>query len=101
MRYENKEVDVSPGPAGGHAWQAMSYNPSTGLVYIPALDSSFRYISTKEFKPELGVYNWGIVFRPAPPPAPGAAGPAAPLNHGFLTAWDPITEKEVWRADET
>jgi len=99
MRYEEKPVEVAPGPAGGHAWQAMSYNPNTGLVYIPALDSTFRYIATKEFKPELGVYNWGIVFQPAPPPAPGEQSEPPPVNHGYLTAWDPVTEKEVWRAD--
>jgi quinohemoprotein ethanol dehydrogenase len=92
MRYEQKDVTVAPGPAGGHAWQAMSFNPNTGLVYLPALDSTFVYIATKEFKPELGVYNWGIVFRPA---GPGVAPPAA--NESFLTAWDPTTEKERWR----
>ena len=101
MRYETKEVVVSPGPAGGHAWQAMSYNPNTGLVYLPALDSNFTYIATKEFKPELGVYNWGIVFRAPAPPAPGQPAPPPPLNHGFLTALDPVTSKEVWRADLT
>ena len=100
MRYENKEVEVAPGPAGGHAWQGMSYNPNTGLVYIPALDSTFRYISTKEFKPELGVYNWGIVFRPAAPPAPGESVAAPPANQPFLSAWDPITEKERWRVPQ-
>jgi quinohemoprotein ethanol dehydrogenase len=99
MRYEEKPVDVAPGPAGGHAWQAMSFNPTTGLVYLPALDSTFRYIATKEFKPELGVYNWGIVFGPPPPPAPGQPPPPPMISHGFLTAWDPVTEKEVWRAD--
>jgi len=99
MRYEEKPVIVAPGPAGGHAWQAMSFNPNTGLVYLPALDSTFQYIATKEFKPELGVYNWGIVFRPPAPPAPGQPAPPPLVNHGFLTAWDPVTEKEVWRAD--
>jgi len=100
MRYEKAPIEASPGPAGGHAWQAMSYNPNTGLVYIPALDSTFKYIATTEFKPELGVYNWGIVFRPPPPLPGGAAGelPAPPANQAFLTAWSPVTEKEVWRA---
>ncbi|HXW62637.1 MAG TPA: PQQ-dependent dehydrogenase, methanol/ethanol family [Candidatus Acidoferrales bacterium] len=99
MRYEKEPIEASPGPAGGHAWQAMSYNPSTGLVYIPALDSTFKYIATKEFKPELGVYNWGIVFQPPPPPPGGAPGdlPPPPANQAFLTAWNPVTQKEVWR----
>ena len=93
MRYEDSPKDVSPGPAGGHAWEAMSYNPKTGLIYLPALDSTFHYVSTKVFRPELGVYNWGIVLGPPDPKHP------LPPNHGFLTAWDPVTEKQVWRAD--
>src|SRR5215469_6567048 len=101
MRYEEKPIEASPGPAGGHAWQAMSYNPNTGLVYIPSLDSTFTYIATKEFKPELGLYNWGIVFRPPPPPPGAAAGelPPPPANQAFLQARDPATQKEVWRVE--
>ena len=101
MRYEEKPIEASPGPAGGHAWQAMSYNPNTGLAYIPSLDSTFTYIATKEFKPELGVYNWGIVFRPPPPPPGAAAGelPPPPANQAFLQARDPATQKEVWRVE--
>ncbi|HXQ26603.1 MAG TPA: PQQ-dependent dehydrogenase, methanol/ethanol family [Candidatus Acidoferrales bacterium] len=94
-----KGVTVAPGAAGGHAWQAMSFNPNTGLVYLPALDSTFQYIQAPEFKPELGAYNWGIVFRPPPPPAPGQTATPPPSSRpgGFLTAWDPVTEKERWR----
>jgi quinohemoprotein ethanol dehydrogenase len=106
MRYDEKPKTVAPGPAGGHAWPGMSFNPNTGLVYIPALDSTFLYISAPTYKPELGEYNWGIVFRspraagaantngdPPPPPPP----PTAPA--GFLTAWDPTTQTERWRAE--
>lgn len=101
VRYDKEDRTVSPGPAGGHAWQAMSYNPNTGLVYLPALDSTFTYIATKEFKPELGVYNWGIVLRAPTPPGPGQPAPPPLVNHGFLTALDPVTGKEAWRADLT
>jgi quinohemoprotein ethanol dehydrogenase len=102
MRYEKEPIEASPGPAGGHAWQAMSFNPNTGLIYIPSLDSTFKYMATKEFKPELGVYNWGIVFAPPPPP-PGGGAPAElpppPANQAFLQARDPATQKVVWRVD--
>lgn len=30
---------VYPSWAGGHSWQPMSFNPRTGLVYIPAIDA--------------------------------------------------------------
>jgi hypothetical protein len=78
----------------------MSFNPNTGLVYVPALDSSFHYVQATEFKPELGVFNWGIVFRPPAPPAPGQAPPPQPppsQRGGSLVAWDPTTQTERWR----
>jgi quinohemoprotein ethanol dehydrogenase len=105
---------VWPGPGGGHVWQGMSFNPQTGLVYItPGAASSFAYIQAPEFKPELGAYNWGIIFRdaagrgtgpvatganaaPRPPPPP----PAPPAGN-FLFGWDPVTETERWRAPAT
>ncbi len=34
-RYEDGEELIWPGPIGVHNWHAMSYNPNTGLVYIP------------------------------------------------------------------
>src|ERR1019366_9867051 len=57
------------------------------------------YVQATEFKPELGAYNWGIVFRPPPPPAPGQPAPPPPSSRpgGFLSAWDPVTETERWR----
>ena len=30
---------ISPSPAGGHNWNAMAYDPQTGLVYIPAIEN--------------------------------------------------------------
>lgn len=29
-------VNVMPGPGGGHVWPPWSFNPTTGLVYIPS-----------------------------------------------------------------
>jgi len=97
VHYDTNGATVWPGAAGGHNWPAMSFNPDTGLVYIPALDSSFHYIQAREFKPELGVYNWGIVFRPPTPPAPGQAPPPPSGRQSFLLAWDPATQTERWR----
>jgi quinohemoprotein ethanol dehydrogenase len=101
-------VIVWPGPGGGHVWQGMSYNPQTDLVYItPGAATSFSYVQAPEFKPELGAYNWGIVFRTtrqgadangAPPPPPP---PPTPPAGNFLFAWDPVTETERWRAPAT
>ena len=38
-RHINENVEIYPGPFGGHNWQAMAYNPNSGLVYIPAREN--------------------------------------------------------------
>src|ERR1700684_3308156 len=38
--YGAEAVSVSPAPGGAHNWSAMSFNPTTGLVYIPATTSN-------------------------------------------------------------
>jgi quinohemoprotein ethanol dehydrogenase len=76
----------------------MSYNPETGLVYIPGQDNSFTY--------RADLQNFlGIVFgatsapqsseAPVTPPFIGKEPP--PDEPGFLVAWDPVTQQERWR----
>src|SRR5207244_1145050 len=36
-------VRVNSGPAGGHNWHPMSFDPTEGLVFIPATVTSFTY----------------------------------------------------------
>ena len=112
-RYGPTGSVIWPGPGGGHVWQGMSYNPQTQLVYVtPGMASSFNYVQAKEFKPELGQYNWGIIFRDAagrgtgpraganggPPPPPQ---PRMPPAGNFLVAWDPATEMARWKIPAT
>lgn len=112
--YGTTPTVVWPGPGGGHVWQGMSFNPETGLVYVtPGMASSFAYVQAPEFKPELGAYNWGIIFRDAagrgtgpvarggnaaPPPPPR---PPMPPAGNFLVAWDPATETAAWKVPAT
>lgn len=42
-RYENGAAEVSPTPWGAHNWHAMSYSPTTGLAYLPAMHLSAIY----------------------------------------------------------
>lgn len=78
-----KAYDLMPGPAGGHAWQPMSYSPETGLIYIPAtthrslagsIDARAEHL--KEFPDTVQSFT------------------------GRLVAWDPVAQKEVWRSEE-
>jgi PQQ-dependent dehydrogenase (methanol/ethanol family) len=79
----NQVFNLAPGPAGGHAWQSMSYSPRTGLVYIPATT------------------HWQLI-------GPFDARQKYLAEHpdtkqtfsGRLTAWDPVAQREVWRSEE-
>ncbi|HLH44456.1 MAG TPA: PQQ-binding-like beta-propeller repeat protein, partial [Bryobacteraceae bacterium] len=49
--YDKDPIAVYPTGGGAHNWSPMSYNPATGLVYIPVSYSSFPYQATEELKP--------------------------------------------------
>ena len=92
-RYELQPVDIAPTPIGGHSWHAMSYNPGTGLVYIPTIHWQNRFtdadIDLENFQAEgwrlgLGVgYEFGASTRDD-----GATG--------TLQAWVPVRREQVW-----
>ena len=88
---------LSPGPGGAHNWSPMSYNPDTGLVYIPVSNSQFLYSLDAEFNYEPGVFNTGVPFGRG-----GGDGPAQPELTGpnrVLVARDPVTQAEAWRIE--
>jgi PQQ-dependent dehydrogenase (methanol/ethanol family) len=86
---------VSPYYGGAHNWQPISFSPVTGLVYIPANQSSYAYVATHEDDNPMG-QKLSISF--AGNQAFMRKLKAAPVSEGFLLAWDPVNRKEVWRA---
>jgi quinohemoprotein ethanol dehydrogenase len=102
---QNKEtITLSPAPNGAHNWSPMSFNPITGLVYIPTTtDGTRTYSLETDFLYKPGEKNTGIIRAPQtipqptlpPPPAIGPVPP--PGQHTMLVAWDPVTQKERWR----
>jgi quinohemoprotein ethanol dehydrogenase len=58
-RYKEVNAQIFPGPAGGHNWQPMAYNPVTNLVYIPARDLSMIYGQPLnwEYKEDIRTFN--------------------------------------------
>jgi len=51
-RYKTTPVNVNPGPSGGHVWPPWSYNPGTGLVYIPGTaGQGSNYTAAATFTP--------------------------------------------------
>jgi alcohol dehydrogenase (cytochrome c) len=82
---EGVPVHFWPGPAGGKEWTHMSFNPETGLIYIPVQEvGATATRRRREFKESIPY--WG-------------AGVAVDLDdhYGFVSAVDPLTGEEKWR----
>jgi quinohemoprotein ethanol dehydrogenase len=105
-RYEDGKAHwISPGSHGGHNWFPMSYNPKTGLVYIPTAIRSTPYLHSKNDEDTAGIYLGVTVSQPAKlyfdnvfdsnpqAPKPGAVA-------GQLIAYDPIKQERVWAIDQ-
>ena len=80
-RYGKESVTISPGAGGAHNWAPMSFNPATGLVYIPSSNGGMGYALQEDFKYNPKGQNLGISFnfggRGGPGGAGGRGGPGA------------------------
>ena len=98
-RSPDKPFDSIPGPYGAHNWHPMSYNPQTGLVYLPAQGVPLNMTGEKtltqnapapfKFGSTTG-WNVGFTLNAVPPKN---------LPFGRLIAWDPVKQKEAWHAE--
>ena len=90
-RYEDGEANVWPSAHGAHNWQAMSYSPMTGLVYLPTMNMGGRYVDmdldvswrAEDFVGGTGVGLFEILIPDDMPP-------------GMLQAWDPVKQEAAW-----
>jgi quinohemoprotein ethanol dehydrogenase len=91
-----RPVLVSPAPGGAHNWYPMAFNPSTGLVYLPARQGSFAlHAPDKGWVPNTT--NWDRGEDPAYNGPLLAKFIAEPPMQGLLIAWNPGEQREVWR----
>ncbi len=86
---------IYPGFLGAHNWQPMSYNPDTGLVYIPYQEMAAEYdkrgIDSERWRAEDFQMNTG--FQPY-------RGDITPDDvSSALLAWDPRRQKPAWKVD--
>jgi len=89
---------IVPGPGGAHSWQPAAYDPKTGLVYIPAMESGFPLVPDVHWKAAAIGFNTGMDFAAsAMPPDTNVRAAAKAATKGALIAWDPIAQKERWR----
>lgn len=85
----------TPSGLGGHNWPPMSYSPRTGLVYIPAQEMALRYVPDPSYRKSVLGYNTGLILRSNEGPN---QVPPIKETKGYLLAWDPVRQKEAWRA---
>lgn len=84
-----KRAVVKPNPVGAHNWHAMSYDPATGLVYLPASDLPTPMEITNLVGGALGG-NVHVDYSAA------TRDPKMKGKVGRLIAWDPLTQKARW-----
>jgi quinohemoprotein ethanol dehydrogenase len=95
-RYGEVPVMVSPGAGGGHNWNPMAYSPQTGLVYLPVSETYMAYAAAASYdmdKPQ----GLGTSFSGYEAERKAIAAYADAHTRGWLSAWNPVTQKEVWR----
>ena len=89
----------TPSPAGGHSWQPMSFNPTTGLVYFAAMEMPYGYTGVKaeDFVVKPKGWNTGEdVTKSSMPEDPAIRAQIRSMMKGKLLAWDPVKQKEAW-----
>ena len=95
--YDQEPISIYPTGGGAHNWSPMSYNPNTGLVYIPSSYSSFPYQAAAQFRPGSNGYvrpqGQTKVIEPTMGPEPPAGA------RGGLQAWDPVKQQLKWNIE--
>ena len=96
-RTADRPREIIPSAFGARNWHPMSFNPQTGLVYMPVQGVPLTLMDNKDWKfngvrpgePHSNMgWNTGNFANVEPPKS-------APF--GRLIAWDPVAQKEVWR----
>lgn len=98
-RVADRPREIIPSPYGARNWHSMSFNPQTGLAYMPVQGVPVTLLDNKDWK-----------FNAASPLEPNSnlgwnlatfanAEPPKSTPFGRLVAWDPVAQKERWRVE--
>ncbi len=100
VRYAARPSVQIPGPVGAHNWQPMSFNPQTGLVYIPVIDSSFIYAQQRPIGYKPGAWNTSDFAQLGQLVLAGIKKGRMPAPaKGYIRAWDPVGQKMAWQVE--
>lgn len=98
-RQNEKPGDSVPGPFGAHNWHSMSFNPQTGLAYLPAQniplslmdDKAWKFNENMPARPHAALgWNTAMFINAEPPKS---------KPFGRLIAWDPVAQKQAWAVE--
>jgi quinohemoprotein ethanol dehydrogenase len=98
VRYGEAPVMVSPSAGGSHNWNPMAYSPKTRLVYLPATETYMAYAAAARFDPSKP--GLGTSFTGYPALRKAITDYADAHSRGWLMAWDPVTQKQVWKTPD-
>jgi len=88
-RMDYKATDICPSWMGGKNWQPISFNPMTGLAYIPS-NNMCQDMQLTDIQFRRGMFYLGNDF---------AVNPGHGGYLGRLEAIDPATQKMAWHID--
>ena len=99
--YKDEPKLVIPSLAGAHNWNPMSFNPKTGLVYIPEIIKPRIYMTDDSFQFKKLTFGTGILYAGGTPPFSVETrkylkGQTDTLEINKLKAWDPVKQRAVW-----
>ncbi|MCC7252141.1 PQQ-dependent dehydrogenase, methanol/ethanol family [Hyphomicrobium sp.] len=96
-RYETEPFLIYPSAFGAHSWHAMSYNPNTGLAYIPKIELPSNWDDTA-----VNLKDWKKPYYDLDVAADIGLGGDIPKDAGTssLLAWDPVNQKKAWEVQQ-
>lgn len=98
-RVVDRPREIIPSPFGARNWHPMSFNPATGLVYMPVQGVPFTLMDNKNWKFNASAplephsnLGWNLAMF-------GNAEPPKSQPYGRLVAWDPVAQKAAWTVE--
>ncbi|MES2842835.1 MAG: PQQ-dependent dehydrogenase, methanol/ethanol family [Pseudomonadota bacterium] len=99
-RTGDRPREIIPSAFGARNWHSMSYNPATGLVYMPVQGVPLTLMDNKAWsfngvrpgEPHSGM-GWNTAnFANVEPPTS--------KPYGRLVAWDPVKQQAAWTKEQ-
>lgn len=99
--YEKSPVMIWPSAFGAHSWQPMSFDPNTGLVYIPTMKEGMGFGPPESLAGNSNVdestrSDNNILYPIKRSIGPSSYVPDPDDGSGALIAWDPVAQRKRW-----